>query len=333
MKRFLIRGLMGLCLVGVLAGTTGCYSTPEGGQIGVVRNGGSFDNKKIRQVVPNGSGNTWVGWGSDTHYYPVDSQQRYIKAESCYGQADDKCTADRGPWTFQTKDGVDLGVEGTIYLNTTFNDSKEGIDAVKAFDTQFATRTFNGDHAYDGNDGWSNFLGAIVDPVASNNLRDVGSGLECAQFVSSCSLVQNQGSKVKVVVKDKNNQSNIAFVQDAVAAGLDKDLVATLGGTTKARFFKNIKFVITRVDLPGKIQDAINDAQAQFAQVSKINAQVEQEKANVDVQHQKFLARKEQEKGYRACASCARQDEYKALPQGLQTYAPGGNFAVGASGR
>ena len=37
----------------------------------VVRNGGPFDDKQIRQVVPNGSGNTWVGFFSQAHPYPA----------------------------------------------------------------------------------------------------------------------------------------------------------------------------------------------------------------------------------------------------------------------
>lgn len=66
---------------------TACQSKPQAGEIGVVRNGGPFDNKNIRQIVPNGAGNTWVGWGSETHYYPVNTQQRFFRMATCF---DDK---------------------------------------------------------------------------------------------------------------------------------------------------------------------------------------------------------------------------------------------------
>jgi hypothetical protein len=49
-----------------VAGMTGCTTKPEAGEIGVVRNGGPFDNHNIRQIVPNGSGTTWNGWWSST---------------------------------------------------------------------------------------------------------------------------------------------------------------------------------------------------------------------------------------------------------------------------
>lgn len=344
MKRFLTRAALGVTLVATLGATTGCGSTPPSGAVGVVRNGGPWDNHNIRGndpkdpssgIIPNGSGYTWAGFGSEVHYYPVASQQRYYKAEACFNAPDGsdekkKCTADRGPYKIQTKDGVDLGIEGTAYLNTTFDGSPKGNLAVKDFDTQFATRTFaDGLHAYDDVEGWSAFLAAIVDPIASNNLRDVGSGLECAQFVSSCALVQNNSAQqVKADLGAKNNQSNVAFVQDAVAKGLSTDLVNSIGGSKKVAYFANIKFVITKVDLPGKVQTAIDDAQASFAQVSKVNAQVAQAKAQVLVAEQQRQINVKKQKGYNACHSCQVQDEFKALPSGLQTYAPGAAFAV-----
>lgn len=337
MKKFLTRSLLGLVLLGSVAGATGCGTTPPAGETGVVRNGGPFDNKNIRGgdkpadgVVVNGAGYSWVGLFSTVHYYPVASQQRFYKADSCFGQTEE-CSADRGPFRIQTKDGVDLGIEATAYLNTTFDGSDTGNQNLKAFDTQFATRTFNGKHVYDGPGGFSKFLAAIVDPIASNNLRDVGSGLECAQFVSSCALVQNQDpSKIKTEdLVNKNNQSTLKDVQDAVAAGLRGDLIATIGGKNKNVYFDNIKVVITKVDLPGEVQDAIAKTQASFANVSKVNAEVAQATARVKVAHQEYLRNQEKQKGYNACASCARQDELKSLPSGLQTYAPGSSYAVG----
>lgn len=319
-------------------GLTGCYSTPESGEIGVVRNGGPFDNKQIRQVVDNGSGNTWIGWNSESHYYPVDSQQRFFKMQKCFGNNDDNCTADAPPINVQTSDGVDVSIEGTFYLNTTFNGTPKGISSLKSFDTQFSTRTFSGEHAYDGTSGWAKFLAAIVEPVVSNNLREQVAALTCADLVSSCSLVQNQtqNDKKKISADElvkKNNLSNVQRVQQAVETGLDTDLVATLGGTNKVRYFQNVKFSLTHVGLPGKIQIAINEAQAQFAEVSKVNAQVGKARAQKDVAHENYLANVEKQKGYNACHSCARQDELSKLPSNLQTLVFGSNSPVAIGNR
>jgi hypothetical protein len=316
------RLLMVAVALGLLMGMTGCYTKPESGEMGVVRNGGPFDDKQIRQIVPNGAGNTWNGWFSSTHYYPVDTQQRFFRFATC-GRNDDG-GADGPAITVPTSDGVDATIEGTFYLNTVFNDSKDGEEAIKAFDTQFATRTFDGRHAYEGNDGWSAFLGAIVEPIVINNLREQIQSVSCADLVSSCALVQNRGDRTaqqQATEKAKNgvNQTNVQRVQAAVEQGLDTDLVATIGGDKHRRYFKGIKFSLSRVILPDRVQNAINEAQSAFAKVSSAQAEVQSARL-------KSQANVERQRGYNKCPTCARIDAIKSLPRGLT--ALGGNFAL-----
>ena len=61
-------------------------------------------------------------------------------------------------------------------------------------------------------------------------------------------------------------------MQDQIHEGLQADLDRTLGGP----YFRGIKFRLARVTLPAEVQKAINDAQAQFAQVARARAQVQQ---------------------------------------------------------
>lgn len=314
-----MRGVLrGVIVVGSLAAIVplaGCMTTPEAGEIGVVRNGGTFDNHNIRQVVPNGSGNTWNGWASTTHYYPVSSQQRFFQ------MGGNPASRDSAAVTVPTSDGVEVTIEGTFYLNTVFDNSSAGKNAVKAFDTQFSTRTFgaDGEHAYDGNSGWSAFLGSMVEPIVVNNLRETIAGVACAELVSSCALVQNQRASVRdaaKLVQGKNNAQNVKHVQDAVSVGLASDLTATL----RRQYFGNISFKLNRVVLPRKVQSAINDAQSAFAQVSQAQARVQSAKADA-------TANATRQAGYRSCPTCARIDALKALPRGLQ--ALGGNVALG----
>lgn len=335
-----MKNVLRVALVAALASSalfaTGCTSKPQAGEIGVVRNGGLLDNHNIRQVVPNGAGNTWVGWFSESHYYPVDSQQRYFRFATCYDKDRKPVVCDNADAlaiTVQTEDGKDVTIEGTFYLNTVFNNSKAGERAVQAFDTQFSTRTFGSDglHAYEGNAGWSDFLGAIVEPIVVNNLRDTISGVRCADLVSSCALVQTNTSAADAkkpppsdVTTGKNNQSNIARVQSAVQTGLGTDLVATIGGRTRQAYFANIKFTLARVLLPGKVQAAINDAQSAFAAVSQAQARIQSATADA-------LANEERQNGYNKCPACQEIDKLKALPAGLQ--ALGGNIAVGIGGK
>jgi regulator of protease activity HflC (stomatin/prohibitin superfamily) len=332
--RWLRGGVVAFVALVCVFSATGCASTPQAGETGVIRNGGPFDNHDIRGcngkeltdvcgIIPNGAGYTWTGIGSSVHYYPVASQQRYFKMEKCYGKPD--CDADAPPVRVQTADGVDVAIEGTFYLNTVFDNSPKGRAAVKSFDTQFATRTFpssDGDkHAYDGNLGWSAFLGSIVEPIVSNNLRESISGVTCADLVSSCALVQNSATRIDAKkLKAKNNQSNIARVQQQVQQGLAADLASTLG-----RDFFNpltLRFALKSVDLPTQVQTAINQAQAAFAQVSQAQARVASARADA-------RANQTREAGYRKCPTCAQIDALKALPKGLQALGSGAVVSVG----
>lgn len=309
MKR-IVRAAMILGLFAVLMGTTGCYDTPEGGEMGVTRNGGPFDDRQIRQVVPNGAGKTWTGWASDTHFYPASDQQRVYKF-------DDTNDADAEPVKVPTRDGVQVRLTGTFYINTAFENTKQGTALIKAFDTSFGTRGFGSEDLkpYD-EGGWSAFLNSILQPVIDSNIREVMAEFDCKQLVSSCALVQRGGEQVSAKdVAGANNKSNVTQIQDRINANLAEEITAKLGKP----YFRNIKFSLGPVELPG-VQHAIDDAQSAFAAVSKAQAKVQQARADREANAIK-------QKGYNACRSCAKQDELKSLPRGLQ--ALGGDVALG----
>jgi len=217
-----------------------------------------------------------------------------------------------------TSDGVDVGIEGTLYFTLTLDHR-----AVRQFDNKFGTRKFRGldgvsRYAYEGDDGWSGFLDQIVRPVIDNDLRQQINGFRCAQLVSSCTLVQNAGNQQKVVANGgKSNNGNLAQVQQAINTSLEQDLKQTLGGD----YLIDIRFNLVRIALPAEVQDAVNKAQAAFAQVTQAQARVQSAKADAQ-------ANRERERGYRDCPACAQIDTLKAIPGSVTTFAPGAGFAV-----
>ncbi|HEX6498761.1 MAG TPA: SPFH domain-containing protein [Micromonosporaceae bacterium] len=306
-------------LVGLVGLFTG-FDKTTGGEVGVVRNGGWFDNNKVRQVIQPGSGLTWTGFWSTTHKYPAQQRFYTITADTRRG---DRTGVD--VVNTPSSDGVDMGIEGTIYFTLNLDPA-----SMKAFDDKFGTRQFRGldgelRYAYDGDEGWSTFLDAIVRPVIDNDLRIQINSFRCAELVSSCALVQNgaQGGQTGRVASPvastggQQNNTNIAKVQDAVNSSLPNDLKEMLGGD----FFEGIKFNLARVTLPQTVQDAVNKAQAAYAAVSEAQAKVAQAQAEAD-------ANKKRQEGYNACPACAQIDIIKALPPGVTTYAPGANTAV-----
>ncbi|MFC5911128.1 SPFH domain-containing protein [Streptacidiphilus monticola] len=289
------------------------FDRTDGGQVAVVRNGGPFDDRNIRQVIQPASGLTWIGWYSDVHKYP--SQQRFYTITS------DAKRGDRpGVDVVHTPsaDGVDMGIEGTLYFTLNLDDK-----TLRDFDDKFGTRTFTAAdgkqyHAYDGTDGWSAFLDQIIRPVIDNDLREQIADFRCAELVSSCALVQNAGTTATAAsTAGKSNNSNIAAVQNAINTSLEQDLQSTLGD----KFLINLRFNLVRVTLPDNVQAAVDKAQAAFAAVSEAQAKVAQAKAEAQ-------ANEIRQQGYSKCPACATIDEMKAIPPNVTTFAPGSGFAI-----
>lgn len=317
-------GVALLCLALTVV-VTGCAATPQAGQIGVVREGKSFiapwtylHGHKISKVIVPGAGYTLTGFGSSVHWYPDDQVQRNytITSES---NAGDRKGAD--VVEVPTQDGVRAGIEGTFYFTTAFNATPEGEKLVKDFDERFGVRTFRENnegealYPYEGESGWRAILSQVIRPVINNDLRKSIATVTCAQLVSSCALVHNQGDVSSVTNQDNNG--NIQKVQEDINSTLKTDIQSTLG----ADYFSHISFLLEHVSLPGEIQGEIDKAQAQFAAVGSAQAKVKQ--ASLEAE-----ANEKRQQGYEHCSACAQIDELKAIPSSVTTFAPGSGFAV-----
>ncbi|MGI8328676.1 SPFH domain-containing protein [Actinomadura scrupuli] len=298
----------------------GGFDRTTGGEIAVVRNGGMFDNNRIRQIIDPGSSMTWIGWGSKSHKYPA--QQRFYTITSDVRRGE-RVGVD--VVTVPSSDGVNMGIEGTLYFTLNTDHA-----TLKTFDDKFGTRKFTGADgkarfAWDGDDGWATFLDQIIRPVIDNDLRTQINSFRCAELVSSCALVQNAsapGQQAPAAGQVQNNNGNIAKVQSAINTSLEQDLLQTLG----AKFLTNLHFNLSRVTLPTSVQGAVDRAQAAFATVSEAQAKVAQARAEA-------AANKARQEGYTKCPTCAKIEELKALPQGITVYAPGNPGGIAVPGK
>lgn len=293
------------------------FTRTDGGQIAVIRNAGPLDNRQFRQVVPPGSSLTWTGLFSQTHPYP--GSQRF------YTISADPKKADSGGVdveTVPTSDGVEIGLEATMYF-----DLNQDPAVLAGFDNKYGTRTYRdkaGEYhsAWDGDLGWSTFLDAVIRPVISNDLRQEVGSFRCVDLQASCALVQNNGlkpSQVAEVVKGGGtvNNTNIAKIQEAINKSLKEDFESTLGGP----YITNVVFRVSKVALPIKLQLAVTDAQASFAQITQAQAKIASATAEAAADSQR-------QKGYENCPACAQIDLLKAIPPSVTTFAPGAGFAV-----
>lgn len=308
--------LAGALLVWIGVSAIGAPLTKtQGGEVAVIRNGGPLDNNRIRQIVPPASSLTWTGLFSVKHAYPA--QQRFYTITS------DATRGDRAGVDVErlpTSDGVEVGIEGTVYFTLAADP-----EVLRSFDDKYGTRRYRGDdgryrYAWEGEEGWATFLDQIVRPVISNDLREEVGNLPCAELQASCALVQNGGGTVQAVSAAAGRGNlNIAKIQDAINASLLKDLTQTLGGP----FITGVRFNLAKITLPEQVQTAITKAQAAFAAVTEAQAKVAQAKAEA-------AANAQRQAGYQSCPVCAQIDTMRAIPPNVTTFAPGAGFAITA---
>src|SRR6185369_4152698 len=96
-------------------------------------------------------------------------------------------------------------------------------ETIKLLDDKFGTRQFLGAdgklrYAWDGVEGWNTFFDAVVRPIIENDLRIQINNFRCAELVSSCALVQNNGAAspnpaTVTATTGQQNNNNIARVQ------------------------------------------------------------------------------------------------------------------------
>ncbi len=314
----------------VLGGTavlTG-FERTNGGEIAVIRNGGPFDDNKIRQVVRPASSRTWTGMFSSAHRYPAQERLYTISADG----NGDRPGVDvvKTP----TSDGVDVGIEGTIFF--TLNQDEA---VLEQFDDSYGTRTFTGldgerYYPWQGDEGWVAFLDQVVRPVINNDLRVQVNNFKCVELISTCALVQNAslqagqaptGSAAPLPgggqALGSVNNVNIARVQEAVNVSLAQNLSSMLQGD----YLVDIRFNLARVTLSPEVQGAVDKAQAAFGQITEAQARVASAEADA-------RANQARQRGYQDCPSCAQIDMLKAIPPSVTTFAPGSGFAVTPQG-
>ena len=303
-----------IVLLFALGSVHSSFAKTAAGQIGVVRNGGPLDNNRIRGVLEPGSGLHWIGFRSHVHKYP--SQQRFYTITSDPGRGDRAgVDVEHDP----TSDGVEVGVEGTIYFTLNLDQA-----VLKRFDEKFGTRQYRGAdgglrYAWEGEDGWNSFLDQIVRPVISNNFRETVGGYRCVELLSSCVYVQNTGNarNVQQILAGAKNNVNLTKVQTTVGDSLVNDVNSTLGGP----FLTGIRVNLVRLTLPATLEKAVQDAQASFAAISSAQATVAKAQAEAE-------ANRQRQAGYNACPVCGQIDTLKAIPPTITTFAPGSGFSI-----
>jgi SPFH domain / Band 7 family len=275
---------MGLVSIVGISGVRVARQPP--GYVGVVRNGGPFDDRAIRQILLPGQRISWIGFFSQSpHNYPS------VKAMRALPVGDDP----KSPLSLPTRDGVQVVLQATAFFRFVGESNPE---VLKRFDLNIGTRKFNGLYPWEGDEGFANMTNALMVPVLENNLRREVGAVPCASLVASCSLIRRTEN-----ADDPN--ATIARIQHRINASLEHDLAETLGQP----FFHGFRFRIVRVALPAPVQAAVDQTQAKYAAING---------ARADLRRARFQARSNAVLGdsYNRSPSLARIDAIKAAPPG-----------------
>jgi hypothetical protein len=300
--------------VGWLSG----YSRTGPNEVAVIYNGGPLDRKDQRQFIQPSSGLTWTGfWSQDPRYYPsADSPRRYIITSD--PQRGDRGNVDvvRVP----TTDGIDVGLEAKISFTTAFT-GRPGDQLLKTFDARYGNRTYNEPggagrlHPWEGDEGFGAFLDTEFRPVLDNALRESIGRFRCEELVSSCALVR--GAQAPGTAVGERTNANLLEVQKAIAKALSDDLNSNLGGD----YFRGVQVIVSGVRLPERVQTAVDEAQAQFAEVNKAKADLQ--KAQIRKQVNATLGA-----SYDRCPACATIDALKSIPSSVNAISLGSGGSI-----
>jgi regulator of protease activity HflC (stomatin/prohibitin superfamily) len=264
-----VLALVGITLVVAVSGAR--VANQDVGYVGVVRNGGPFDTRDIRQVLLPGQRLTWTGWfSSKPHEYPAATVNR------TYTVTSDPTRGNRpgvDAVTVPTKDGVQLGLEATVFMRFV---GERDLDVLKRFETSFGARRFptpDGGllHPWEGEDGFAAWLDTYFRPVLDYNVRREFGRFKCAALVASCALVsRGEGSRLVPEV-------DLQAIARRVSIELEKDLATTFGQP----YLWDIRLRIARMTLPAEVQAAVDEAQAKYVEVNGARAELQQAKFQV----------------------------------------------------
>jgi regulator of protease activity HflC (stomatin/prohibitin superfamily) len=293
----LVLALIGLALIVLVSGAR--VARENVGYVGVVRNGGPFDTRTIRQVLLPGQGLTWIGLFSQApHEYPASNVLR------TYAVTVDPRRANRSGvdvLTVPTRDGVQVGIEATVFMHFV---GESNLTALKRFDVSAGTRRFTANdgrrlYPWQGDAGFSAWLDTVFRPVLEYDIRKELGQFRCAELVASCSLVTLGSSVGAAPVVDA----------DSVAKGISRTLGQDLEHALGHPYLRDIRVRIARVTLPTNVQTAIDDAQAKFAAVSG---------ARADFRQSQYEAKRNRLLGaaYNKSPALATIDALKAIPKG-----------------
>ena len=133
--------------------------------------------------------------------------------------------------------------------------------------------------------------------------------------------LQQNGGALDKKSGDQTN-ANLVQVQKAIGEGAQR---RPLRQPRRQRTSRASRSSCRAVRLPDEVQTAVNEAQAQFAEVNKASADLQ--KARIRKQVNDTLGR-----SYENCPACAQIDALKSIPANVNAISLGGGGSIALNG-
>jgi hypothetical protein len=280
----------------------------DAGHVAIVKEGGPFDGRNLKEVRQPGSSATPIG--AFNHQYSLPVTQRDL-------------TDEVGQIVVPTADGVNVVVDGQALFQLKVDgepDPKRNLDA--KFFRNFGLRPWGGENIWD-DQGWDNFLKIRLVPILYQSIRQSIGTFDCTQLNNTCVYVLNANvladtttnaqDKVSKKAKDANTEQNLAAAELKITQAFQDNLKSGLGDD----YFEGVRFQNLKVtflpDTTAKVQAAQN-ARADVAK-AKLEAQrkVQEAEGQTQVAKQNAEQIKVKAQAYKSNPQQAKIDQLKAL--------------------
>ena len=276
------------------------------GEVAIVKEGGPFDGRDVKEIRQPGSGAKPIG--AFNHQYVLPTSQRDLTEEA-------------GTIRVPTADGVNVLIDGQALFQLRTDPA-----LVEKFYRNFGVRTWGGDDLWD-DAGWDNFLKIRLVPILQRSIRSVIGTEDCTSLNNTCIYVLNADSilasneadatkKAQDQAKQANTQQNLAEAERKISEAFKNNLKSGLG----TEYFEGVQFQNLRVTFDSEIQQRVTAAQGARAEVATARLRAQRVKADAKGKADATIeaaigdrkSKEQQARGVRALARAYRTNPQQA---------------------
>ncbi len=251
-------GIGALALVIGLGATVLSIKGVDSGYVCVVREGGPFDGRAIKEVRQPGEGPKIIG--------PFNKQDCLPTTER------DSNDVIEGDQLFPTKDSVQVVVDGQALYSLTTDGPR-----IEKFYKAYGRRKWGG-ASLSTDEGWLNFQRQRLAPVILDAQREVVASYDCQALNNLCQYVQNPEAATQTTntaTKGDENTQNLSAAQRALAKKINEKLRAAFGDD----YFENVRYQNLRIRFEPAVQGEITKAQTLRTQAANAKLDADRKRA------------------------------------------------------